>query len=359
MFGSFDNVDFKGIIAAIPRNFVETDSYEDKFGASTVKKFKKAVGVLKRPVAIPEQTTSDLCYAAADKLIEHLSWDRDTIDAIVFVTQTPDYFLPASACVLQHRLGLSEECLAFDINLGCSGYIYGAYVACSLIQGGIRRVLLLTGDVLNTKKSDDDRSVAMLFGDAGTATALEVTSNKKTNFLLRTDGSGFKHFIIPAGALRNPNGSHELSEWGVGINRNDFHIYMNGAEIFNFSVNKPVYAHIDFINNFKLDENDIDLFIFHQANKFIIDGIAQRLSIPAEKVPISIDRFGNTNSATIPLTIVDACASRTNENLKMVLNGFGVGLSWGVMSIEINTNICLPIIYTDDYFKEGALERVF
>jgi 3-oxoacyl-[acyl-carrier-protein] synthase-3 len=351
-------VAIKGICATVPRSFVETDSYESKFGASTVKKFKKVVGILKRPIALPEQTASDLCFVAANRIIEHLGWDRASIDALVLVTQTPDYFLPASACVLQYRLGLSEECMAFDINLGCSGYVYGMFVASSLINSGVKRVLLLTGDVLNTKKSDDDKSIAMLFGDAGTATALEAESYKKMNFLLRTDGSGFKHFIIPSGGSRNPNGSHEIAEWGEGIKRNDFHIYMNGAEVFNFSVDKPVKAHFDFLNKFNLNIVDFDMFVFHQANKFIINGIAQRIDIPSEKVPISIDRFGNTNSATIPLTIADACAGIPDRNIKILLNGFGVGLSWGVMNTEINTRVCLPIVYTDDYYKEGALLHV-
>ena len=358
-FGVFNNVDIKGISAAVSCNLVETASYEGKFGTLSVKKFKKMTGVLKRPVALPEQTTSDYCYVAAEKLIEHLNWDKSSIDALVLVTQSPDYFLPATACVLQYRLGLSESCMAFDLNLGCSGYIYGMYVACSLIQGGIKRVLLLTGEALKNKFSEDDKSTAMLFGNTGTVTALEATNDKKTiNFLLRTDGRGFKHIIIPSGASRNLNGSHELSDWGEGIIRNDFQHYMNGAEVFNFSIDKPVVAHFDFLNKFKLDVNDIDLFVFHQANKFIIDGIVQRLDIPVEKVPISIDRFGNTSSSSIPLTIVDTCTSRVNENLRMLLNAFGVGLSWGVMDIEINTEICLPVIYTDNYYKEGTLERV-
>ena len=359
-FGAFENVEIKGICAAVPCNVVETDSYEGKFGASTIKKFKKMVGVIKRPVALAKQTASDFCYVAANKLIDHLGWERASIDALIFVTQSPDYFQPATACVLQYRLELSEECLAFDINLGCSGYIYGMYTACSLIQGGIKRVLLLTGEAGKKNISDDDKSTAMLFGDAGTVTALEAIniSSRKMNFLLRTGGSGFKYLIIPAGAARNPNGSHEPSDWGEGIIRNDFQGYMNGTEVFNFSIDKPVKAHFDFFNKFKLNIDDIDLFVFHQANKFIIDCIAQRLDFSVEKIPISIDRFGNTSSASIPLTIVDACTGITDRNLKMVLNAFGVGLSWGVMNIEINTDICLPIIYTDDYFREGALERV-
>jgi len=357
-FGTFNNVGIMGICAAVPCNFVDTDSYESKFGSLIVKKFKKMVGVLKRHVAVPEQTASDLCYAAAEKLIEHIGWDKALIDALVFVTQTPDYRAPATACVLQYRLGLSEECIAFDINQGCSGYIYGMYVACSLIQDGIERVLLLVGDVFKNGYSEDDKSTIMLFGDAGTAIALEKTSAKKINFLLRTNGSGFKHLIFPSGASRNLNGSHELSDWAEGIIRNDFQLYMNGSEVFNFTVDKPVKAHFDFFNKFKLNVNDIDLFVFHQANKFIINCLAQRLDIPADKIPVSIDRFGNTNSAAIPLTIADVCSGRSNENVKIVLNAFGVGLSWGIINIEINTDICLPIIYTDDYFKEGALERV-
>ena len=356
-FAAFENVEIKGICAAVPCNIVDNDSYEEKFGALTIKKFKKMVGVLKRPTVLPEQTMSDLCYAAAEKLIEHLGWDRSSVDALIVVTQTPDYIMPATACVLQYRLGLSEECLAFDINLGCSGYVYGMYVACSLIQSGVKRVLLLAGDAFKNS-SEDDRSTIMLFGDAGTVTALESSGGKKINFLLRTDGGGFKHIIVPAGGARNPDGSREPSEWGEGIIRNDFQPFMNGTEVFNFSIDKPVKAHFDFFDKFKLDANDIDLFVFHQANKFMINSIAQRLDIPAEKVPISLDRFGNTSSATLPLTIADACAGRSDENLKMVLNGFGIGLSWGVMNIEINADICLPIMFTDDYFKGGTLERV-
>ena len=356
-FGIINNVSIKGISAAVPCGFIETGSYEEKFGASGIKRFKKMTGVLKRHISIPEQTASDLCFVAAEKLLDYLKWDRSSVDTLILVTPTPDYKIPATSCVLQHRLGLSESCMAIDINLGCSGYVYGLTVASSFMRGSVRRALLLVGDSPNMDVATEDKSTTMLFSDAGAATALEVaTGDIGMNYLLRTDGSGFKHIIKPVGGARIPRGSYELKDWGDGVIRNDYQNYMNGAEVFKFSIDKPVNAHFDFFEKSKLDVNSFDHFVFHQANKFIIDNIVQRVSVPVEKVPISIDRFGNTSGVSLPLTIVDLCQNKKNCNLKIILNAFGVGLSWGVMNIEINSDDCLPLIYTDDYFNDGLLE---
>ena len=358
-FGMLENVEIKGICVALPTNSIETDSYEEKFGKPVIKRLKKMTGVSKRYVAIPEQTASDLCYVAAEKLLSHLRWDRDSIDALVFISPVPDYQWPATACVLQYRLGLPEKCMSFDVNLGCSAFPYGMTIVSSLLKGSVKRALLLIGDTPNKEVSEEDKSTTMLFSDVGAAIALEASSNDKSmHYLLRTDGSGFKHIIKPAGGARYPKGSHEMADWGDGIVRNDYQNYMNGAEVYKFSIDKPVKAHFDFLEMFKMDVADFDLFVFHQANKFIIDSILQRINVPIEKVPISIDRFGNTSGASLPLTIIDTCQNLENKNIKILLNAFGVGLSWGVMNIEINSDICLPIIYTDDYYKDGRLERV-
>jgi 3-oxoacyl-[acyl-carrier-protein] synthase III len=345
--GILNNVEIKGIAGAVPDNLRKSEEYNDIFGEESVQKFINMTGIKKRYVALEEQCTSDLCYAAAKELLNKLAWEPSSIDALILITQTPDYAIPATACVLQHRLGLSEDCIAFDVNLGCSAYVYGVWLAATMINTqGINRVLLLVGDTSNYGINQNDSATAMVFGDGGSATALERTEGKSLKYFLKTKGSGFKHIIVPAG--------HARSRSKTNLESSEYLLAMNGADIFTFSITDLPRTLKSFMSQYNIDKDDVDMYVFHQANLFILKHLSKKLGIPMEKVAVSIDRYGNTSGESIPLTLVDALANEeSKEPIKLLLCGFGVGLSWGGIYLEMDRSVCLPMIYTNDYFTGG------
>lgn len=358
--GILYNVSVKGICCAVPDNPRQTEDYVNTFGIDCVEKFTKMTGVNRRYISKPTQTSSDLCYASAESLFSNFDWDKSTIDALIFVSQTPDYRLPATACVLHERLGLKKDCIAFDVNLGCSGYVYGLQIAGSLLQNeSVNRVLLLCGDTINSYLSPMDKSSTMLFGDAGSATMLERTEGQNIHFMLKTNGKGHHSIIVPSGACRKITGEYERKEKGEGIFRNDFDLAMDGTEVFNFTISDVPQTINEFLCSSKESVESYDSFMLHQANLFMLKHIAKKVKIPNEKLPITIDRFGNTSVASIPLTIVDLynnekyihkVSNKKKEHIMLV--GFGVGLSWGIIGLDIDPQICLPVIYTNDYYSE-------
>lgn len=343
--GILNNVEIKGIACAVPDRIVKSEEYNEIFGEENVKKFVNMTGVKTRHIASDEQCASDFCYTAAKKLLDKLNWDPLSIDALIFISQTPDYAVPATACVLQHRLGLSEDCIAFDVNLGCSAYVYGLWLTASMISSqSLNRVLLLVGDTSNYGINQNDSATAMIFGDGGTATALEKTEGKSMKYFLKTKGSNYKTIIVPAG--------HARSRCKTNTEASEYELSMNGTEVFTFTITDVPRTIKEFITKFNIDKNDVDMYVFHQANLFILKHLAKKLNIPMDKIPISIDRFGNTSGESIPLTLVDALGKEESQGrIKLLLCGFGVGLSWGGIYLEIDKSICLPMIYTNEYFK--------
>ena len=342
--GILKNVEIKGIACAVPERIVDNKDFFGVFGEESVQKFINMTGVKTRHVAIDEQCASDLCYVAAKKLMERLNWEASTIDALIFISQTPDYAVPATACVLQYRLGLSQDCIAFDINLGCSAYVYGIWQAATMISTqNINRVLLLVGDTSNFGINPNDSATAMIFGDGGTATALEKTEGKDITYFLKTKGSGYKCIMVPAG--------HARSRSQTIMDKSECELSMNGADVFNFTITDVRKSLADFIADYSIDKNDVDMYVFHQANLFILKHLATRLGIPMEKIPISIEKYGNTSGESIPLTLVDTLGSeQSDETIKLLMCGFGVGLSYGAIYLEMKKSACLPMIYTDYYF---------
>lgn len=343
--GKFRNVKIAGICVALPQKVYSTEELATNMSPRELKKFKKTTGVAYRYLASEKQTTSDLCFKAAEELITKLNVERNEIDALIFVTQNADYLRPSTAIILQERLKLSKDCLAFDINLGCSGYVYGLYVLAGMVQSGaVKKALLLTGDV--EKDLDDD----YLFGDAGSATLVEVADNCEILGIMESDGSGYKAIYTPAGRQRNPlNKSNP--EW------DDLKPKMDGVKVFNFTISEVPRVLRDFENKFdKSIANDYDYLILHQANKMILDYIIENMNLSEDRVPICIDKYGNTSSASIPLVIADLCNSRNIErdSIKIVSTGFGVGLSIGVFAFDIDVACVLPIIFTD-YIWDGEL----
>ncbi|GGH64364.1 3-oxoacyl-ACP synthase [Paenibacillus silvae] len=354
--GILKNVAVRGVACAVPKTIVEASKSNDIFGEENVSKFVKMTGVRQRHVASEKQTASDLAFVAAQNLIEHLKWEIDSIDGVVFVTQSPDYKAPATACVLHGRLGLKKDCIAFDVNLGCSGFVYGVYIAGSLMQtGDTKRVLFLGGDTSTKGISFLDKSAAMLFGDAGFATALEFDETSKIPFCYYTDGTGYKSIITPVGACRNPNGSQELREFGEGVIRSDYDLYMNGAEVFDFTITEVPKMLKSFMAEHNISENDYDLFAPHQANVFMLKHIAKKVKIPLDKLGVSMDRYGNTSVTSIPITICDTYGGKEQGNKKILAPGFGIGLSWGTNYFDILAENCLPIIETNSYFEDGGI----
>ncbi len=343
--GILKNVEIKGIACAVPEHVVNTEEYNSIFGEESVRKFINMTGVKKRRVSIDQQCASDLCYVAARKIMDRLNWEPSSINALILITQTPDYAVPATACVLQYRLGLSDDCIAFDINLGCSGYVYGLWLAASMISTqNIKRVLLLVGDTSNFGINPCDSATAMIFGDGGSATALERSEGKEMKYFLKTKGSGYKCIMVPAG--------HARSRGKVSTDTSDYDLSMNGADVFNFTINDVQKALSNFMTENSIGENNVDMYVFHQANLFIIKHLIRKLGIPSEKVPISIDRYGNTSGESIPLTLVDALGTKqSDDTLKLVMCGFGVGLSYGGIYMEMKKSACIPMLYTDYYFN--------
>lgn len=364
MIGScFEGIRVAGMATAVPKNR-ETiaEKYDALFGSESVAKFSKTTGVVERRVALEEQTSSDLAFVAASHLLDSKDVDRGSIGVCVYVTQTPDYRFPATACVLHKRLGLSKDCIAFDINLGCSGYVYGMQVVCSLLQStSCDCALLLVGDTSNKTIAPQDSSAAMLFGDSGSATLLEKTGEGDASPIMttyRTDGEGFKAIIIPAGAYRNRGASNERVKWGDGNLRSDYDLYMNGIDVFNFTISEVPDMINQFMEENELERDQFDCYAFHQANRFILRQLTRLCKIPRGRLHISMDRYGNTSVTSIPLTLCDRYGGSDDNDVKEVFScGFGIGLSWGIATFEIRPTDMLPIIETDEHYDEGEVSH--
>lgn len=341
------NIRIKGIAACVPRQ-VEDNGQLELISENERALFIKTVGIRYRRVAPKGTIASDLCFAAADKLLTELNWNREEVKVLVFVTQTPDYIIPNTSSLLQEKLGLSKNCLVFDINLGCSGYVYGLSVVSSLLQnmpGG--KGLLLVGDVSTATISKQDKSTTPLFSDAGSATALEYAAGEKAHYNLQTDGKGYDDIIVPDGGFRNrvSESSFELKEYDKGIQRTGIDMKLDGIKIFNFALREVAPNINQLLSEIKIDKADIDYFVFHQANLLMLESVRKKLQLDTAKVPYSLYNYGNTSSATIPLTMVTNLRQQLiNNKLKFVLSGFGVGLSWGSTYIETDNIVCPELI---------------
>lgn len=341
-FGSFNNIALRGIVSAVPKQIKKQEDYYETFGQEAVDKIKDMTGIYQRAVAYPHQTTGDLSYIAAKELMKKLDWKPETIDALILVTQTPDYQTPSTACILQHKLGLSNDCMAFDINLGCSAYVYGLYVAGSMLQNqNMKRIILLSGDTVNDMINPKDRSTALLFGDASSATAIEKTDNSNNmDYVLRTNGEGYDCLIVKNKGSRNKNKEN--------LSLEDDYLFMDGTQVFNFTLTDVSRTLKDFKAKFEIESEDIDYLILHQANLFILKSLSKKIKVDMSKVPITIDRFGNTSAASIPLTMTERFKGNTDYKDKSILiSGFGVGLSWGAFFIRPTYDIYFDTIYTD------------
>ena len=338
------NVEIVGVSACVPKQKEDNSQIYPKWG--DYDSFIASTGIKSHRAAPSNITTCDLCYESAKKLITELQWNKDEIDALIFVSQTPDYVLPPTSCILQEKLELSQNCYTLDVSLGCSGWGYGLSVITSLMQNGtIKKGLLLVGDTISKICSKEDKSTYPLFGDAGSATALIY--NQKASlfyFNLHTDGTGYNNIIVNDGGYRNPVSESSLRSKLVseGIERNSLNLELDGMNVFSFGITKVPKCINELVEHFNLDKEKTDLFVFHQANKFMNDKICKKLKLDEEKTPLSLDEFANTSCASIPLTLVTRCQENLkNTSQSLIACGFGVGLSWGGVALKSN-KICVP-----------------
>ena len=338
MKATISGVHIAGIATVLPPKVVTTDSYAEFFGEKKIRRIKRSTGVESVHVVEPGVTASDLCCEAAEKLMQKLGVDKSSIDALVFVSISPDYRAPGTAGIMQGKLGLSEEIIAIDLTFGCSGYVYGLYEAALLLKGGCKRVLLCAGDTQSTLVNEKDRSMKMLVGDAGSATIVEEGSDTM-QFYFKTVGSGYESLIIPAGGCRMPSSA----ETGIEIEDEDGNIrskenlFMDGMSVMKFALTEVPLAMDKMYEMTGYSKEDVDLFAYHQPNKLILDYLSNSMEIPAEKMPVGLQRVGNTASASIPMllhTLYDRGFDFKN-NKKIIACGFGIGLSIGAVTLNL------------------------
>ena len=341
-FLEFNKIRIAGLSAGVPKNIMRTVSTTDKYGDE---EFIKTTGVRQKRYS-NDFTTSDLCQAAAERLISDLSWDKSEIDALIFVSQTPDYILPATSCILQDKLGLKKDCMALDLSLGCSGWVYGLCTMSSLMQAGtIRKALLLAGDARKQAYEEPDQ----LFGFAGTVTALEYTGNETDSFKFNmgTDGSGYDAIIKPVGGTRNQVTAEDLvpKMCEDGRMRHGFQTQMKGMDVFAFGITTAPRTIKKLAEHYGFDWTTYDYFVFHQANHKMNETIRAKLKLSEEKVPYSMMDYGNTSSASIPLTIVTQLKEKLGATrIKFIGCGFGVGLSWGTVAFETDNIVVSNLV---------------
>jgi 3-oxoacyl-[acyl-carrier-protein] synthase-3 len=343
----FDKVKISGICTVVPAREVCIDDEMEIYGSrKNIERTKRIVGINKRRVSDKGVTASDLSECAAKKLIKEMNTDKEEIDALLFVVQSPDFLAPATSFYLHKQLGLSKNCAVFDINHGCAGYTYGLWVSSCLIQtGSCRKVLLLVGDRPAGGKIKGDSS--LLFGDAGSATLLEYAQSANPSYyILGSDGTGYEAIIVPDGLARHPYNLKNIKDYAQEDGTIAFRTRMDGLRVFDFTV-EVVPANIREVLEFAgKTKEEVDCFVLHQANKYILENIADQLNVPLEKVPYStLEKYGNLSSASVPSVICDVLREKVSTSKQtVILSGFGIGLAWASCLLDLENIYCPEII---------------
>jgi 3-oxoacyl-[acyl-carrier-protein] synthase-3 len=339
-----DGIRIAGVSTCVPPRIIDNLELGKDFGETEVKKVVSMAGIQFRHVVEPGVTANDLCFEAAHALLERLGWSRDSITGLIMITQSPDYFLPSSSAVAHKWLGLGTDCAAFDVGLGCSSYPYGLYLASTMLHaGGQRRILLLNGDTPSLFAKADDHATSLLFGDAGSATALECGADAGSSFFsLHTDGSGYDGLIIRGGGFRDR----------IPADPRDNFLRMDGAGVFNFTIKRVPTLISETLAFAGLTVSDIDIYLFHQSNRFMMKHLAKKSELPLDRVPFILERFGNCGGPSVPLALTVSAADGAPVPPRAMMLGYGVGLSWGaaVMNLGPQTPL-LHAIYS------GAVPR--
>lgn len=342
----YKNVGITAISACVPPHIAYNRDLTNLMPTEDVEKMINSVGIHERRICEEDVFASDLCYKAAKQLMEDNSIAPETIDMILFMSQGSDYRIPATACILQDKLGLSKDCAAMDLSLGCSGFVYGLSAAMAYASmEGIDRVLLLDGEAFSKIVDPRDKVNVPLYGDAGTATLIEKGIFEESIFILNTDGSGEDAVKIPSG-MRNriTPASLNITEREDGNYRSDLEVYMDGMAVFNFAIKVVPKGVKELLKITGQDIGDINWIVFHQSNRFMTDFFVKKLKADPQKIPYCIDRFGNTSSASIPLTIVSEMRDKLAEHNKVILCGFGAGLSWATAEVVFGKCNISPLI---------------
>lgn len=332
MYGEIKNIHITGMCAAVPNNRVNNlDAFSTRFGEKKIERQIRMIGIEERRVAEDGITSSLLCETAARKLMDELGWERDSIRALLYVTETPNHIAPSTAFEIQKNLGIGDDCVVYDINLGCSGWIVGMQTISSIMRGIETnndepvRGLLLTGSISTSHMAENDYATAMLFGDAGAVTALELSASEEGFvYMQKSDGTGYRHIIM----------DHQ-----------DESVQMNGPAVFEFTINQVVDSVKKFVDHYEIKDDQIDYYVFHQAQKFIVDNMIEMIGCPNEKVLSSYPSFGNTAAAAIPLTLcLHEQTLKKKKRISVMAAGFGVGLSWGALKLTFDTEYIMGIM---------------
>ena len=332
-FVQYAGVGITAMSAAVPKRVIKNREYTEVFSQQEANDIVEKTGIEERRFADMETCSSDLCFAAAEKLIADNNIDRNEIDLLVFISQTPDYRMPATSCTLQHRLGLPNLTISFDITLGCSAFLYGLSVVYGMMEhSSLRKALLLDGETRSKVYSPRDRRSAFLFGDGGVAAMIERNPKfGKSTFSLNTDGSRADLIMIPAGGYRKMSSAETVVEKVIdefGNMRSDEQGYMRGGDVFNFVIReipRDIKNTLSFVGK---TVDDFDYVVFHQANNFINSYIAKKMKLDVSKIPSTIAKFGNTSSVSVPLTIVGELQGKLEGKKDLLLSAFGVGMTW-------------------------------
>lgn len=339
--------EIKAIATAVPAQIFHCSSLYEEFGKKNIDAIIKTTGVSHVRIAAEGTTASDLCFEAAQKILHVLPFDKSKIDGLVFVSQTADYILPQTSHILQSRLGLNKATFCIDIPLGCSGYVHGILQAALLLNStSCENILVLAGDTTSKMINPKDKSVKMLFGDAGSAT-LVTRSDQTGYFEVMSDGSGADRLIVPAGGYRKPSNSETgiAKEAEDGNTRSEDDMYMDGLEIFNFMISCVPQLVKSILGALNWQKDELDLLALHQPNKFVLNYLRKRLKLDPEKVPTVIEGYGNTGPSSLPLIFSEKGNSLTKKSQlqKVIMSGFGVGLSWAGFSCDLsNTTFVQP-----------------
>ncbi|MCB9185954.1 MAG: ketoacyl-ACP synthase III [Flavobacteriales bacterium] len=342
------NVRFAGIAAAVPQQR-EDNAELTSLSEKSKNEIINQVGIRYRHVAPTGVTAADLCEASAKPLLNELGWDPLEVGILVFVSQTPDHIVPGTATQLQNKIGLPQNSICLDLNQGCAGYVYGMSVIVGMMNSfGIQKGLMLVGDTITKMVSENDNSIYPIFADAGSATAFELDENApRMVFGIGSRGADFEAIHVPYGGFRNPTSEESLrpQEVSEGVHRNLNQLAMNGQAVFTFGLSTVASEIGKLLKETQMDSADIDYLVLHQANQFLNDTIARKVGFPKQKTPSSLHDYGNTSCATVPVTMVSELSHQLRtKHLKLMLSGFGVGLSWGNVILETDKVACLPII---------------
>lgn len=345
IFSKYDGIKIASIAASVPESIIDVISEMDNPDPKYIKNFMKNTGIKEKRKSGFEQTAGDFSFSAAKQIMDAGYFLPEEIGVLINVTQTPDYRTPSTALVIQKRLGVSTDCLVFDINLGCSGFVYGVSLAASILKSSnARKALVTVGDTLargrRHRKKVMSSNTGLLFGDASAAILLEKSEGNSFSSALLSDGSRHKALSMPYGAWKHPEGPQSVPGDDIAV--------------FNFTITEVPKILKEYLEETSTSIADYDALVLHQANMMILKNIAKRIGMPMDKVPVCLDRYGNTSGCSVPLAIADKYGEiEENREVHLLTSSFGVGLSWGVVGFSINIKGILPITIGNDRYDDG------